>query len=267
MEGGCGTLAPAYLKMVKTNRKNRNRPDPRVVQALQNRTYGKKTGTGYIDPNDPSIIYLEQPEVDRSINYNPLGYNPIPQNEPMQIRPGMGQQNNNPGNRMAQDNIISNNNSYNNVGFNKPQNNNVQFNNPYFGSPQFLNQFGGQGTSGNNMPPMNQMQNNVPMQNTPNMQNMNFMQPMNPMNPMQNNNNIPNNNYPSFDESDQNQRKNSDDNIALPSLEEINNANNNQYPQQGVEILNNVNLNQPQDQDAPKYFGFFGPSLQKGNQN
>ena len=36
---------------------------------------GKKA---YIDPNDPSVIYLQQPDVVQNMDYNPFGYQPLP---------------------------------------------------------------------------------------------------------------------------------------------------------------------------------------------
>ena len=45
--------------------------DSRIVNALQNGTY---SSMAYVDPNDPSVIYLEQPAV-QSGGYNPFGGN------------------------------------------------------------------------------------------------------------------------------------------------------------------------------------------------
>ena len=70
MEGGCGTFVPSYLKMVASTRKNK-KVDSRIVNALQNGTY---SSMAYVDPNDPSVIYLEQPAV-QSGGYNPFGGN------------------------------------------------------------------------------------------------------------------------------------------------------------------------------------------------
>ena len=89
MNGGCGTLAPAYLKMVKSCKRNKGRgAEQSVINSYQN---GKKA---YIDPNDPSVIYLQQPEVTQNMNYNPFGYQPIPQGPPMQVSPQQVNQNN-----------------------------------------------------------------------------------------------------------------------------------------------------------------------------
>ena len=83
MEGGCGTFAPAYLKMVHSMRVNR-RIDQNMQRNIANGTFNK---TAYVDPNDPSIIYLQQPQVVQNMNYNPFGYQTIPQQpiqQPMQ---------------------------------------------------------------------------------------------------------------------------------------------------------------------------------------
>ncbi len=59
--GGCGTFVPAFLNMVNSLRKNNNRGhDNKMMNAI---SQGKFAKTAYIDPNDPSVIFLEQPEV------------------------------------------------------------------------------------------------------------------------------------------------------------------------------------------------------------
>ena len=207
MNGGCGTLAPAYLKMVKSCRRNRGRGvEQTVINSYQS---GKKA---YIDPNDPSVIYLQQPEVVPNLNYNPFGYQPVPQGPPQQIQ--------------------SNNYNYNN-------NNNSQAapmpnsapNNKYPNYPNQMNQ--------QNQPPYKNINNN------------NHMPP--------NYGNVPNNNYPNFE--NQNQE------LDLPSSEEVhaqnmnNNNNNQKYPNNGMGGLNDVINNQ--QQEGGKYFGFWGPSLDR----
>ena len=200
MNGGCGTLAPAYLKMIKSCKRNKGRgAEQNVINSYQG---GKKA---YIDPNDPSVIYLQQPEVAQNINYNPFGYQPVPQQPQQQIHPNQGNQYNDQAAPMP----------------NMPNNN-------YPNYPSQLNQI-------NNPPPMN---NNMP----PNY-----------------GNNI-NNNYPNFNSQNQNGEND------LPSQEEVyansaNNNNNQQYPNHGMEGLNEVIDNQPQQEG--KYFGFWGPSLQR----
>ena len=205
MNGGCGTLAPAYLKMVSSCRRNRGRgAEQSVINSYQN-SGGRKTA--YIDPNDPSVIYLQQPEVAQNINYNPFGYQPIPQSEPMQI----------------------NSNNYQPPPQQKMQNNNYQQN-------------------------QNQM-------NQPSMNNNGYMVPPNY------GNNV-NNNYPSFNDNNVNNANQHGD-IDLPSEHEIynNNANNQQpapaYPNQGMGGLNQVINDQQQQQGGGKYFGFWGPNLER----
>ena len=201
MNGGCGTLAPAYLKMVKSCKRNKGRgAEQNVINSYQG---GKKA---YIDPNDPSVIYLQQPEVVPNLDYNPFGYQPLPQGPPQQIGP-------------------HNVNQYNDQAAPMP-------NMPNNNYPNYPNQI-------NNQPPMNK--NNMP----PNY-----------------GNNI-NNNYPSFNNQNQNEE------LDLPSSEEVyaqannnnNNNNNQQYPSHGMEGLNGVINNQ--QQDGGKYFGFWGPSLDR----
>jgi len=206
MTGGCGTLAPAYLKMVASCKRNRGRGvETSVINSYQNQG-GRKTA--YIDPNDPSVIYLQQPEVAQNINYNPWGYQPIPQSEPMQIHPNQ---------------------------IPPPQ------------QPP-------------NVQPAPQPNINYPQPNN------NYSQPNNNYSQPNNNYSQPNNNYPNFDDFHQNAEN------ELPSEEELYNSqnrnNNNQqpvYPNQGMGGLNNVIDNQ--QQQGGKYFGFFGPSLERNPNN
>ena len=199
MNGGCGTFAPAYLKMVASCKRNKGRgAEQSVVNSYQGG--GKKA---YIDPNDPSVIYLQQPEVAQNINYNPWGYQSIPQSEPMQIGPN--QQNS---------------------------------------SPKIYNQPAP-------IPPQQQYNQN-------NYQNQNNGMP-------QNNPNNVNNNYPSFDQFNQ------ANDIDLPSEQELYNNQNKQnqqqaYPNQGMGGMNEV-INNQQQQQGGKYFGFFGPSLERNQPN
>lgn len=61
MEGGCNTFVHNFLSLVKGIRKNKNKgPDQNLINSINNGTYNK---TAYLDPNDPSVIYLEQPKV------------------------------------------------------------------------------------------------------------------------------------------------------------------------------------------------------------
>ena len=61
MEGGCNTFVHSFLSLVNGIRKNKNKgPDQNLINQINNGTYSK---TAFLDPNDPSIIYLEQPKV------------------------------------------------------------------------------------------------------------------------------------------------------------------------------------------------------------
>ena len=210
MNGGCGTLAPAYLKMVKSCKRNKGRgAEQSVINSYQN---GKKA---YIDPNDPSVIYLQQPEVVQNMDYNPFGYQPISQGPPMQVGPQQ----------------VNPNQNYNNMNYQPAP------------MPNMPN---------NNYPSYQMNQNQI---NQPPMNNMNNMPP--------NYGNNVNNNYPNFDNNNQQGE------MDLPTSEEVyaqsnnNNMNNQnqQYPEHGMEGLNGVINNQPQE--GGKYFGFWGPSLDR----
>ena len=61
MEGGCGTFVPAFLNLVNSLRKNNNRGhDQKLMNTISSGRYAQ---TAYVDPNDPSVIFLEQPDV------------------------------------------------------------------------------------------------------------------------------------------------------------------------------------------------------------
>lgn len=61
MEGGCSTFVHSFLSLVQGIRKNKNKgPDQNLINQIQNGSYQK---TAFLDPNDPSVIYLEQPKV------------------------------------------------------------------------------------------------------------------------------------------------------------------------------------------------------------
>ena len=66
MTGGFGTLVPVYMNLVNSVRRNGNRgPEPKLMNNIQSGQFAK---TAYVDPNDPSIIYLEQPSVITLVN-------------------------------------------------------------------------------------------------------------------------------------------------------------------------------------------------------
>ena len=78
-----------------------------------------------------------------------------------------------------------------------------------------------------------------------------------------------NNNYPNFEVNNNN---NQHGEIDLPSEHELYNSNNNinqqqAYPNQGMGGLNDVINNQQQQQGGGKYFGFWGPSLDRNPNN
>jgi hypothetical protein len=61
MEGGCGTFVPNFLNLVASVRKNNGKGvEQKFINSISTGTFAK---SAYIDPNDPSVIYLEQPEV------------------------------------------------------------------------------------------------------------------------------------------------------------------------------------------------------------
>lgn len=236
MNGGCGTVAPAYLKIVKTNRRNQNRLDNKTRQEVQS---GKFCKSAYVDPSDPSVIYLDQPNVNNNINYNPLGYNPVPQNDSLNF--GQNSMNNNINSNDNSRNIYDNNcnnihnnqqksipgvNCWGSISNNSNNNNNINFNN---------NQYNNITNNDNNI---NSTIND-------------------------------NNDYPSLDELQSQTKTNNNNDIT--NVDNNNNYNNNNnegspapYPQQGINVLNNIDFNQEQ-QNGPRYFGFFGPQLQNNN--
>jgi hypothetical protein len=243
MTGGCGTLAPAYLRMVKSCRANSGRG---VQQSVINAYQGPTTNSAYIDPNDPSIIYLQQPAVAQNINYNPWGYQPVPQSQPMQY-----QQNPNyqpvPPQQPGYQPIPPQQPNYNPIPPQKPGYQPIPPQQPGY-QP---------------VPPQQPNYQPIPPQQ-PNYQPVPPHQPVPPQQPNYNNN-MPANNYPNFDQYNQ-QNQN-----ALPTEQEIYNSqnrNNQQpmYPNQGMGGLNNV-INDQQQQNGGKYFGFWGPSLDRNQNN
>jgi len=249
MNGGCGTLAPAYLRMVASCKRNRGRgAEQSVINSYQNG--GKKTA--YIDPNDPSVIYLQQPEVAGNINYNPLGYQPVAQSEPMQIHP------NQPIPQPQQ--IPNQNNYYPNYPNQNPNypNQKPNYANP---NPNYTNPNPNYANPNPNYPNPNYTNPNPNYTNpNPNYANPNINNNINNIPPQNNNQNNP---YPIFDLNRNN--TNSNGQVDLPSEEEIfNNGQNNAppaYPSQGMEGLNEVINNQ--QQEGGKYFGFWGPNLDR----
>ncbi len=67
MEGGCGTFVPAFLNMVSSLRRNQNKGhDQKFMNTIASGQFAK---TAYVDPNDPSTIFLEQPDVILFLKY------------------------------------------------------------------------------------------------------------------------------------------------------------------------------------------------------
>lgn len=64
--GGCGTFVPAFFNVLTNVRKNKG-ADSKLLNMVSNGVFAKNS---YIDPNDPSVIYLEQPKVPVSSIYN-----------------------------------------------------------------------------------------------------------------------------------------------------------------------------------------------------
>jgi hypothetical protein len=70
MEGGCGTFVPAFLNLVNSLRRNQNKGhDQKLMNTIAAGQFAK---TAYIDPNDPSVIFLEQPDVNININLDTI---------------------------------------------------------------------------------------------------------------------------------------------------------------------------------------------------
>jgi hypothetical protein len=60
-EGGTGTFAPSFLNMVNSLRRNQNKGlDTKTMNIIATGQFSK---IAYVDPNDPSVIFLEQPSV------------------------------------------------------------------------------------------------------------------------------------------------------------------------------------------------------------
>jgi len=61
MEGGCNTLVHNFFILMTGIRRNKQKEaDPNLIKSLENGNYSKYA---YLDPNDPTTIYLEQPKV------------------------------------------------------------------------------------------------------------------------------------------------------------------------------------------------------------
>ena len=272
MEGGCGTFAPTFLKMCRNVNRSKNRSvDQNVINQIQQGQYK----AAYVDPSDPSIMYLQQPQVNMS-GYNMQQYSSVmpvyssvavhqqiqqPVYQPVQVQQQIPQQQ-----------II----------YQQPM-------------PNYQQQI-----------PMQNYQQQIPMQNYQQQQPMPNYQQQQPLpnyqqqqQPMPNYQQQPMPNYqqqqpfPNYQQQQpmpnyQQQIPNSQQQINAnqvnnyPDISEVNNNNNDAppsyqqyaYPQQGnIHSLNDINIPQnqqqldQQNQNNPKYFGFWGPTLQKNDNN
>jgi hypothetical protein len=66
MEGGCNTFIINFFILLSGVRTNKEKEaDPKLIKSIVTGNYSK---TAYLDPNDPTTIYLEQPKV-KLINF------------------------------------------------------------------------------------------------------------------------------------------------------------------------------------------------------
>ena len=254
MEGGCGTFAPTFLKMCRNVNRSKNRSvDQNVINQIQQGQYK----AAYVDPSDPSIMYLQQPQVNMS-GYNMQQYSSVmpvyssvavqqqiqqPVYQPVQVQQQIPQQQ-----------IIYQQQ--------QPMPNYQQQPMPNYQQPMpnYQQQI-----------PMQNYQQQIPMQN--------YQQQQQPMPNYQQQQPMPN--YQQQIPNSQ-QQINANQVNNYPDISEVNNNNNGAppsyqqyaYPQQGnIHSLNDINIPQnqqqldQQNQNNPKYFGFWGPTLQKNNNN
>lgn len=242
-EGGCGTLVPAFMNILSNVRKNNNKgPDSKFLNSVANGVFAK---SAYIDPNDPSTIYLEQPQQinnNNTSNSNNKGNSSIIQNKGGTVVGGesnfVDDSNNFPSfNEVVNDgnsNINSNVNTNMNINTNNFNNNSnySNFNNQQevnYGSNNNYNNF-----SNNNL--NQQFIQGSSLTNTSNTYNNNTL----------NNNMIQNNTSNQIHENE------------YPSINDLQTNNPN--------TATNINqVHNDQSQNNPKYFYFFGPELKKNN--
>jgi hypothetical protein len=257
MEGGCGTFAPTYLKMCKNIHRSKNRSvDQSVINQLQNGQYK----AAYVDPSDPSVMYLQQPQVNMNA-YNMQQYssvmpvysaNVVQQQQQMQqpvYQPVQVQQ------QIPQQQVM----------YQQPLPNYQQQQQPL---PNYQQQ-----------QPLPNYQQQQPLPN--------YQQQQQPLpNYQQQQQPLPNyqqqqeNNYPDYSQINNQQQplnNNINNNIGCAPTMQQQQQQQYVYPQQGnIYTLNNINIPQnqqqldQQNQNNPKYFGFWGPSLKRNdnyNQN
>ncbi|OMJ86965.1 hypothetical protein SteCoe_11438 [Stentor coeruleus] len=79
MSGGTGTFLPMFYGIVDQIRRRRangsNGPDPRFVESVAS---GNIQNVAYVDPNDPSVIFVLQPECPNPSQNNVNYYFPVP---------------------------------------------------------------------------------------------------------------------------------------------------------------------------------------------
>lgn len=79
MSGGTGTFLPMFYNIVEQIRRRRasgnHGPDPRFVECV---AAGNLQNVAYVDPNDPSVIFLQQPQSPQPPSNNVGYYFPAP---------------------------------------------------------------------------------------------------------------------------------------------------------------------------------------------
>jgi hypothetical protein len=295
-EGGFGTFVPGVFNLINSIKKNNYRGiDNKLLTSISSGTFSK---TAYVDPNDPSVIYLEQPEIQNTNNNQIPNQNQVfnqqqfnsnqqqfnqPQNsqiQPQYVQPQYSQnqpQYVQPQYSQNQPQYVQPQYSQNQPQFNQPQYIQPQYNQnqPQYVQPQYNQQSFGQPDSFSNPQYQNQPQ-GYGQNNNPNY-NLQYG------NPNYNPNNNMNNQVPYMMTSSQpvqidnpssmstiSQPIQSNPNIQpQPNMMHQNQGN---YP--NLQDVNSQNIQsniQPQQQQQqpqpsnPKYFGFFGPELKKNN--
>ena len=269
MEGGCGTFAPTFLKMCKNIHKSKNRSvDQTVINQLQNGQYK----AAYVDPSDPSVMYLQQPQVNMNA-YNMQQYssvmpvyssNDVHQQQQMQqpVYQPVQQQQQIPQQVMYQQPLP-----------------NYQQQQPL---PNYQQQ---QPLPNYQQQPLPNYQQQQPLPNYQQQQPLPNYQQQQPLpnyqqqQPLSNYQQQEENNYPDINQINNQQQEQVpvNNNVGYNPNQQQQQQQQNVYPQQGnIYTLNNINIPQnqqqidQQNQNNPKYFGFWGPSLQRNdnyNQN
>ena len=277
--GGCDR----FLRIFETVSKDvhRQRKEGKLSKNMQknweNGMFNKNKG--FQDPSDPTTIFTTQPPVfnknmdfignnvymDKDIGY-PIFQDDVPQhhmpnNNQNQFNPNNNQNQFNPNNNQNQYNPNNNQNQYN-----QNLNNNQAYHNPNINPNMHNNQQNYPNMNPNINLNMNNNQANYPNMNPKINPNMNNNQPnypnMNPnINPNMHNNQPP-----------MNQNNNLNPNNLNYPMNQNNNFNpnnpNNQYNQQMnqmPQLQNPYPVMDQNNQPKDKYFGFFGPNLERNN--